>query len=157
VGLALAGVLAGVVWSVATSSDGTDGQDSRAGATPSDNDDTGGDRTTQQSDTSNPGDGDAGGTDAGDVAELPEGTTWILVLHSTEKSQDVEEALAWAEDLGRGDPRVVVVDSDSYPTLQPGFWVVAVPGYASEQAARDDCLASFDLPVGEDCYPRLVG
>jgi hypothetical protein len=85
---------------------------------------------------------------------MPSGTRWILVLHSTEKSMGLAEARRQA-DLIDPSGQVLVIDSDAYPSLNPGYFAVVGYGYASEEQARSSC-ATFGLPVGGACYPRQV-
>lgn len=88
--------------------------------------------------------------------ELPADARWILVLHSTEKTLSIAEARQAAAPFD-ADPRVLVIDSDLHPSLNPGYWAVVAYGYSTEEEARADCTASFGLPLGGSCYQRFVG
>lgn len=81
---------------------------------------------------------------------------WILVLESVPKPQSVDAAFERARQVGGGDPRVEVIDSDTTPGLNGGYWVVAVLDFSSRDAAVATC-SSFGREVGGPCYPTRVG
>ncbi|WP_342373410.1 hypothetical protein PCC79_07200 [Propioniciclava soli] len=92
---------------------------------------------------------------AGVVTELPAGT-FVTVLRSLpQASVSAEEAMAQAAGMGNEQHRPVVLDSNAFG-FTPDYWVVAVPGAASSQAAVAVC---DDLGISDrnQCYPRRVG
>ncbi|MDN5571573.1 MAG: hypothetical protein L0G22_10035 [Propionibacteriaceae bacterium] len=90
----------------------------------------------------------------GVVTELPAGS-FVTVLRSLPQgSVSAEDALAQAAGMGNEQHRPVVLDSNSFG-FTANYWVIAVPGADSSQAAVAVCEA---LGIGDrnQCYPRQV-
>lgn len=88
------------------------------------------------------------------VTELPAGT-WVTVLKSLpQASVSADEAVAQAATMGNEQHRPVVLDSNAFG-FTANYWVVAVPGAGSAQAAVAVCN---DLGINDrnQCYPREV-
>jgi len=71
------------------------------------------------------------------LADWPAGTSgWTNVLVSVPKVTGQDAALARADEARRrGLPQVGVLDSSSYASLHPGYWVVFTGVYATEPEA----------------------
>lgn len=83
-----------------------------------------------------------------DARDNPPTTGWLMILDSLRKdSTPFEAAIARAQEF---DARVEVFDSDTVGHANPGYWIVGVRGYASHDAAYDDCT-SFGVKPGNDC------
>ncbi|MDI9628111.1 MAG: hypothetical protein QM286_06150, partial [Acidobacteriota bacterium] len=90
------------------------------------------------------------------VTSLSRGS-WITVLESLPKNEvAVTHAQASASALSVNGYRVVVVDSDAIPGLNPGYWALSVTGFASRDAAVAAC-PGLGREVGGTCYPREIG
>lgn len=71
------------------------------------------------------------------LAVWPAGRSgWTIVLASTPKARGRDEAVAVAQQArARGLPRVGVLDSSRFASLQPGYWMTFAGRYASEAGA----------------------
>ena len=77
-------------------------------------------------------------TEAGtSLARWPADTNgWTIVVASVPKIEGRDDAVARAVEVRqRGLPKVGVLDSSRFPSLQPGYWVVFSGVYATEAAA----------------------
>lgn len=91
----------------------------------------------------------------GIVTDLSDGT-YITVLESLRKGAVTpEQAMARASRLGNATYRPVVLDSDEFGNLKPGFWVIAIPGAADGAEAKARC-AEVGEAFGTDCYVRQI-
>lgn len=91
----------------------------------------------------------------GIVTDLSDGT-YITVLESLRKgSVSADQALARASRLGNETYRPVVLDSDEFDNLKPGFWVIAIPGAVDGAQAKARC-AEVGEAFGTDCYVRQI-
>ena len=90
------------------------------------------------------------------VTSLSRGT-WITVLESLPKDQSsLTQAQVRADTLSAHGFLVVVVNSDTIPGLNPGYWALSVTGFASRDAAVAACPA-LGREAGGTCYPREIG
>ena len=99
-----------------------------------------------------PASDDGTGTTTPEIADWPAGKdAWTIVLES---SSTEEAATARAQELiGQGIP-VGLLNSDDYPSLEPGRWVVFSGQYDSQRAA-DQGLTDISDQV-EGAYVRRV-
>lgn len=90
------------------------------------------------------------------VIPLPVGS-WITVLESLPQQEfSQEQAAARATSLSVAGYPVSVIDSDTVPGLNSGYWALGVPGSSSREAAVALC-GVFGRQAGGTCYPRQVG
>lgn len=64
------------------------------------------------------------------------------------------DVLAYAGNFERAGIATTVFNSSTYSSLRPGLWVIAVPGFATGDAAEGYCATV--AAVAPDCYPRYV-
>jgi hypothetical protein len=64
------------------------------------------------------------------------------------------DVLGYAGNFERAGIATTVFNSSTYSSLRPGLWVIAVPGFASGDAAEGYCATV--AAVAPDCYPRYV-
>lgn len=94
-------------------------------------------------------------TASGVVTSLPSGS-WVTVLKSLPKDiVTPENALEQAADLGDDQHRPVVIDTDAFGNLHPGYWAVVVPGQSSREESNAVCDA-LGIGLGDHCYPRQI-
>lgn len=88
-----------------------------------------------------------------DVAAWPAGTAAYTVVLATADDEDTARAQATAA-VGAGIP-VGVLDSDAYPTLEPGLWVLFTGQFDSREGATEEATryAALGFPNAE---PRFV-
>lgn len=78
--------------------------------------------------------------------------TWTLIYASLDTSLHArEQAEALAGDIEGG----LVLLSDDYPSLNPGYWVVHAGQWGSSRAAGAMCPQELDPALS--CYPRYLG
>lgn len=80
--------------------------------------------------------------------------SWIAVLASFEPSRR-SEADALANSLAPSRGPIGILDSSSYSSLNPGYWVVFAGPFSDRDAARAFC-SSIRRGPGPLCYDRLV-
>lgn len=91
----------------------------------------------------------------GIVTELPVGS-WITVLKSLRQSATTpEQALAQAAELSRPGYQAVVLDTNAFGNLKPGYFAIAIPGATSAADVTATCKA-IGIPQGDHCYPREI-
>lgn len=91
----------------------------------------------------------------GIVTELPTGS-WITVLDSLPKaSTSGQQAVERAAGLSSAGYTAVALDTDSFPSLTPGYYAIVIPGAATRQGVVDVCQA-VGIPLGDRCYPREI-
>jgi hypothetical protein len=97
-------------------------------------------------------DSQGSGVDAPDLAG-----TWITVLASIEQTDaGLSRARSIADELHETyGVEVYVIDSDQYPGLNAGWWVVVLVGSDSNAQARAACSTVGRAPGGS-CYGRLI-
>lgn len=83
--------------------------------------------------------------------------SWVTVLDSvSQNAGTLAEARTIASSLSsQYGVTVYVVDSGSYPGLNPGYWAVLMTGYSSNEQARASCSQVGRVP-GDDCYGRKI-
>ena len=96
-----------------------------------------------------------GGTSADPADESPGSGRYTLIFESYEKADyTFDEAMAKAaQEAPLGD--FAIIDSDDYPTLEPGYWAVIPEGvtWSTRKEAADSC-AGYGRQTGGACYPR---
>lgn len=91
----------------------------------------------------------------GIITDLPAGS-WVTVLDSLAQSGTTpEQALARAAELSHPDHQAIVIDTNAFPNLNPGYYAVVVPGQASRADSNAVCEA-IGIPLGNNCYPRQI-
>ena len=91
----------------------------------------------------------------GIVTELPTGS-WVTVLKSLHQSSTTpEQALAQASELSRPGYQAVVLDTNSFGSLKPGYFAIVIPGATSSADVAATCKA-IGIPSGDHCYPRQI-
>lgn len=91
----------------------------------------------------------------GIVTELPVGS-WITVLKSLRQSATTpEQALAQAAELSRPGYQAVVLDTNAFGNLKPGYFAIVIPGAKSAADVTATCKA-IGIPQGDHCYPREI-
>ena len=89
------------------------------------------------------------------VTDLPVGS-WVTVLASLPKgSVTAEQAIARAAQESRNGYTAIVIDSDAFEGLNPGYWAVVIPGSDSRNASNAVCDA-LGIGVNSQCYPREI-
>ena len=79
-----------------------------------------------------------------------------LVLASLPKSEvTAEQAVERAQLESRNGQTAVVIDTDAFTGLNPGYWAVVVPGADSRSASNEVCRA-LGMAVNDKCYPREI-
>lgn len=91
----------------------------------------------------------------GIVTSLPSGS-WVTVLKSLPKEVVTpQNALEQAASLGNDQHKTVVLDTNAFDKLKPGYWAVVVPGQTSRAESNAVCDA-LGIGLGNKCYPREV-
>ena len=89
------------------------------------------------------------------VTELP--ASWVTVLASLPKnSTSADQAIALAQELTPSGRTTIVLDSNAFAGLTPGYWVVVIPGSSSGDEALAVCTAIGLQPKGNSCYARQI-
>jgi hypothetical protein len=81
--------------------------------------------------------------------------SWIVVVESLDQATHTyADAQARADALVEDDLNGQVLDSTSFPSLNPGYWVVYVGHWETEEMAAEFCRAHRSrIP---SCYPRVT-
>jgi len=86
----------------------------------------------------------------------PSARGWIAVLASLPQSSGLTAAESSANDLRAGISGVMLLDSNEYPNLRPGYYVAFLGPFDSSEAATGACR-STGRAIPSDCYPRSLG
>lgn len=82
--------------------------------------------------------------------------SYLTVLESLGKRDStIEQAQKMAAKLSKGGLTVVVVDTDAFPSLTPGYWALVVADADSSQEAKQRC-SKLGRPFGDNCYTRHI-
>ncbi|MDO5535887.1 MAG: hypothetical protein Q4F65_14720, partial [Propionibacteriaceae bacterium] len=91
----------------------------------------------------------------GVVTSLPTGS-WVTVLASLPKDAvTADQAVQRAQQESRPGHQAIVIDTNSFTGLTPGYWAVVIPG-ADSRAASDAVCDAIGIPVSDHCYAREI-
>lgn len=94
-------------------------------------------------------------TPDGIVTTLPSGS-WVTVLKSLRQSSvSAEQAQQEASKLATDKYTPVVLDTNAFGNLNPGYWAVVIPGFSS-RAESDAVCDELGLGVGNSCFSREI-